>query len=76
VGRRSRRKEPQGRAEARVRDRVRGSPRRRGEGAGRKRGTFDVDAIEGYADRLTDRIGGTSGLAGAASGLAGAASGL
>jgi hypothetical protein len=35
-----------------------------------------VGAIEGYADRLTDDVGGTSGLAGAASGLAGAASGL
>jgi hypothetical protein len=35
-----------------------------------------VGAIEGYADRLADRVGGTSGLAGAASGLAGAASGL
>jgi hypothetical protein len=80
VGRRGRRKGSQGRAEGRVRgrvrERVRGRPRRGEERAGRKRGTFDVDAIEGYADRLTDRVGGTSGLAGAASGLAGAASGL
>jgi hypothetical protein len=37
---------------------------------------LDVGAIGGYADRLGDHIGGTSGLAGAASGLAGAASGL
>jgi hypothetical protein len=35
-----------------------------------------VGAIEGYANRLTDHVGGPSGLAGAASGLAGAASGL
>ena len=35
-----------------------------------------MGAIEGYANRLTDRSGGSSGLAGAASGLAGAASGL
>jgi hypothetical protein len=80
VGRKGRRKgSSQGRAEGRVRGRVRervqGRPGREG-GAGRKRGTFDVDAIEGYADRLGDHIGGTSGLAGAASGLAGAASGL
>ena len=35
-----------------------------------------MGAIEGYANRLTGRSGGSSGLAGAASGLAGAASGL
>ena len=35
-----------------------------------------MGAIEGYADRLTGRGGGTPGLSGAASGLAGAASGL
>jgi hypothetical protein len=29
-----------------------------------------VGAIEGYANRLTDHVGGASGLAGAASGLA------
>jgi hypothetical protein len=74
VGRRDRRKgSSQGRAEGRVRGRVR--ERVQGRPA-RKRGTFDIGAIEGYADRLGDHIGGTSGLAGAASGLAGAASGL
>jgi hypothetical protein len=76
VGKRSRRKNSQGRAEGRVRGRVRervqGRPGRGGEGgAGRKRGTFDVGAIEDYADRLGDHIGGTSGLTGAASGFAG-----
>jgi hypothetical protein len=75
VGSRGRRRESQGRAESRVRGRVRERVRGRegrGEGrAGRKRGTFDADAIEGYADRLADRVGGTSGLVGAASGLAG-----
>jgi hypothetical protein len=35
-----------------------------------------MSAIEGYANRLGDRVGDTSGLTGAASGLAGAASGL
>ncbi len=35
-----------------------------------------MGAIEGYANRLTSRSGGHSGLSGAASGLAGAASGL
>src|SRR3712207_7321300 len=40
------------------------------------RSTFNVGAIEGFANRFTDHGGGTSGLAGAASGLAGAASGL
>lgn len=81
MGKRSRRKNSQGRAEGRVRGRVRervqGRPGRGGEGgAGRKRGTFDVGAIEDYADRLGDHIGGTSGITGAASGLAGAASGF
>ena len=81
MGRRGRRKWSKGRAEGRVRGRVRervqGRPTRRGvEGAGRKRGAFDLGAIEGYANRLGDHVGGTSGLAGAASGLAGAASGL
>jgi hypothetical protein len=76
VGKRGRRKGSQGRAEERVRGRVRervqGRPERREEGStGRKRGTFNVGAIEGYANRLTDHVGGTSGLAGAASGLAG-----
>jgi hypothetical protein len=81
VGKRGRRKGSQGHAEERVRGRVRervqGRPERREEGStGRRRGTFNVGAIEGYANRLTDQGGGTSGLAGAASGLAGAASGL
>ena len=81
MGRRGRRKWSQGRAEGRVRGRVRervqGRPTRRGvEGAGRKRGALDLVAIEGYANRLGDQVGGTPGLAGAASGLAGAASGL
>jgi hypothetical protein len=80
VGRRRMRKGSQRRAEGRVRgrvrERVRGRARRGEEGTGRKRGTFDVGAIEGYARRLGDHVGGTSGLAGAASGLAGAASGL
>ena len=74
MGRRERRKgSSQGRAEGRVRGRVRERVQGR---QGRKRGSFDVGAIGGYADRLGDHIGGTSGLAGAASGLAGAASGL
>ena len=81
MGRRGRRKWSQGRAEGRVRGRVRervqGRPTRRGvEGAGRKRGALDLGAIEGYANRLGDHVGGSPGLAGAASGLAGAASGL
>jgi hypothetical protein len=92
VGRRGRRGGSQGRAQGRVRGRVRervqgrpqqGRPTRGGqEGAGRKHGTFDVDAVEGYANRLRDQLGGSSGLSGrsglsgAASGLAGAASGL
>jgi hypothetical protein len=81
MGRRRRRQGSQRRAEGRVRGRVRervqgGRPRRGEEGAGRKRGAFDVGAIEGYANRLGDQVGGTSGLTGAASGLVGAASGL
>jgi hypothetical protein len=76
VGKRGRRKGSQGRAEdrvrGRVRERVQGRPERREESSpGRRRGTFNVGAIEGYANRLTDHVGGTSGLAGAASGLAG-----
>ncbi len=53
-------------------------PGRREESSTRRRGrgTFNVGAIEGYANHLTDHASGTSGLAGAASGLAGAASGL
>jgi hypothetical protein len=77
VGKRGRRKGSQGRAEDRVRGRVQGRPQRREESStGRRRGTFNVGVIEGFANRLTDHGGGTSGLAGAASGLAGAASGL
>jgi hypothetical protein len=81
VGKRARRQGSQGRAEdrvrGRVRERVQGRPERREESStGRRRGTFNVGAIEGYANRLTNRVGGTSELAGAASGLAGAASGL
>jgi hypothetical protein len=76
VGKRGRRKDSQGRAEDRVRGRVRergqGRPERREESnTGRRRGTFNVGAIEGYANRLRDHVGGASGLAGAASGLAG-----
>jgi hypothetical protein len=72
VGKGGRRKGSQRRAEDRVRGRVRGRPERREESStGRRRGTFNVGAIEGYANRLRDHVGGTSGLAGAASGLAG-----
>jgi hypothetical protein len=75
VGKRGRRKGSQGRAEdrvrGRVRERVQGRPERREESSTGRRGTFNVGAIEGYADRLKDHVGGTSGLAGAASGLAG-----
>ena len=76
MGNRGRRKGSQGHAEdrvrGRVRERVQGRPERREEGSTRRRrGTFNVGAIEGYANRLTDHVGGTSGLAGAASGLAG-----
>ena len=76
MGKRGDRKGSQGRAEdrvrGRVRERVQGRPEHREKGStGRRRGTFNVGAIEGYASRLTDHVGGTSGLAGAASGLAG-----
>ncbi len=64
-----------------------GGQARGGAGGGTRRSTLDVDAIEGYARRLSDQIGrsgnlsnprmsGGSGLSGAASGLAGMASGL
>ena len=81
MGIRGRRKGSQGRAEdrvrGRVRERVQGRPERREvSSTGRRRGTFNVGAIEGFANRFTDHGGGASGLAGAASGLAGAASGL
>ena len=86
MNRRGRRKGSRGRAEDRVRDRVRRRTRR-GEGrAGRTRGTFDADAIEGYANRLRDHIEDNPEvvnqrlsdpeLRGATSGLAGAAAGL
>ena len=72
-----------GRAEGRVRERVRGGTKRGGGRTGRSRGAFDVGDIERYANRLGDQVGdsprprGTaSGLGGVDSGLAGAASGL
>jgi hypothetical protein len=76
VGKRGRRKGSQGRAEdrvrGRVRERVQGRPERREvSSTGRRRGNFNVGAIEGFANRFTDHGGGTSGLAGAASGLTG-----
>jgi hypothetical protein len=76
VGRRGRRKEPQGRAQnraqSRVRERVRGGAGRdKGGSTARKRGGFDVGAVEDLAGRLANRPGGGSGLAGAAAGLAG-----
>jgi hypothetical protein len=54
----------------------RGSAKRGGGDSGRKRNTLDLGAIEGYANRLANRSGGTSDLSGAASGLAKAAPGL
>ena len=72
-----------GRAESRVRERVRGRTGHKERRAGRIRGTFDAREIEGYANRLRDYVGDNprpgrpaSGLGGVASGLAGAASGL
>ena len=59
----------------RVRQRVQQRPQGR-QSEGRRGAAFDVDAIEGYANRLKGQLGGSSGLSGAASGLAGAASGL
>jgi hypothetical protein len=84
VGRRKRRNDSQERAAGRVRGRVqqrtrganRGGAKRGGGDAGRKRNTLDLGAIEGYANRLANRSGGTSDLSGAASGLAKAAPGL
>jgi hypothetical protein len=83
VGRRKRRNDSQKRAAGRVRGRVqqrggaqRGGAQRGGGDSGRKRNTLDLGAIEGYANRLTNRSGRTSDLSGAASGLAGAASGF
>lgn len=79
VGRRGGRRGSQGRgAQGRVRDRVRGGGTRRGGGGstGRKRGGFDVGAVQDLAGRLADRPGGGSGFSGGGSGLAGAAAGL
>ena len=66
----------QGRVRGRVQQRTRGGAKHGGGDQGRKRNTLDLGTIEGYANRLTKRPGGTSGLSGAASGLAGAASGF
>ena len=80
MGRKKRRNESQNRAAGRVRERVqqrtRGGAKRGGGDSSRKRNTLDLDAIEGYANRLTKRSGGTSDLSGAAAGLAKAAPGL
>ena len=78
VGRRGGRRGSQGRAQGRVRDRVRGGGTRRGGGGstGRKRGGFDMGAVEDLAGRLADRSGGGSGGGSGGSGLAGAAAGL
>jgi hypothetical protein len=79
VGRRKGRNDSRGRAAGRVRGRVQQRTRggaKRGGGPDRKQNTLDLGAIEGYAKRLADRPGGTSGLAGVASGLTGAASGF
>jgi hypothetical protein len=80
VGRKKRRNESQERAAGRVRGRVqqrtRGGAKRGGGDSGRKRNTLDLDAIEGYANRLVNRSGGATDLSEAASGLAGAASGF
>jgi hypothetical protein len=80
VGRKKRRNDSQNRAAGRVRGRVqqraRGGAKRGGGASGRKRSTLNLDAIEGYANRLANRSGRTSDLSGATSGLAGAASGL
>ena len=80
MGRRKRRNDSQERAAGRVRGRVqqrtRGGAKRGGGDPGRKRNALDLGAIEGYANRLANRSGGTSDLSGAASGLAKAAPGL
>jgi hypothetical protein len=81
MGRRGGRRGPQGRAQGRVRDRVRGGGSRRGggESTGRKRGGFDVGAVQDLAGRLAGQSGsgGGSGFSGGGgSGLAGAAAGL
>ena len=75
---RKRRNDSQGRAQGRVRGRVqqraRGGAKRGGRGQGRKQNTLDLGDLEGYANRLAGRSGGTSKLAEGTSGLAGAAS--
>jgi hypothetical protein len=76
VGRRKSHNSAQGRAEGRVRARVqqrtrRGGAKRGGGDSGRKRNTLDLGAIEGHVNRLADRSGSISGLAGAASAFAG-----
>ena len=90
MGRRGRRRGPGGRAEERVRGRVRENTRgrtgrgERSSGGKRGPGSFDVGAIEDYANRLKSSTGSRSQFPGsasgfppgAASGLAGAASGL
>lgn len=80
MGNRKRRNDSQRRAAGRVRGRVqqrtRGGAKRGAGDQGGKRKTLDLGAVEGYANRLMDHPGGSSGLAGAASGLAGAASGF
>ena len=57
-------------------DAKRGGAKHGGGDSGRKRNTLDLGAIEGYANRLANRSGGTSNLSEAASGLAKAAPGL
>jgi hypothetical protein len=80
VGRRKRRNDAQERAAGRVRGRVqqraRGGARRGGKDPGRKRNSLDLEAIEGYANRLANRSGKVPDLSGAASDLAQAAPGL
>ena len=87
MGRNKRHNDPQKRAAGRVRGRVqqrgvqrggaqRGGGQRGGGDSRRKRSTLDLGAIEGYANRLINRSGGTSDLSETASGLAGAASGF
>jgi hypothetical protein len=75
VGRRKIHNSAQGRAEGRVRARVqqrtRGGAKRGGGDSGRKRNTLDLGAIEGHVNRLADRSGSVSRLAGAASAFVG-----
>jgi hypothetical protein len=54
----------------------RGGGQRGGGDSRRKRSTLDLGAIEGYANRLANRSGGTSDLSETASGLARATPGL